>query len=238
MGTHADHGGPQKVRITKALLAEQTATHDAELGTKVTRMDHNQTKRKEFEAQGLLQIEGLYRTALYVLNDESAAQDLVRESYAEAFRSWHEYEANPDCRTWLFKTMMNVNIDKYGISPGRSATVTASGENNEYSMNPLWVNQHSIDDSGCIAFPAISQNHVMIAIVNLPYDFRLVVVLSQVEGFSYREIADIIGLNLETVRSRLHHGRKVMQRELFNHVGCEGIYDKPADRVRSRNSAS
>lgn len=195
-------------------------------------MEHGQTKRKEFEARALSQLESLYRMALYMLNNESDAQNLVRESFARAYHSWHECQFTRDRRVWLFGIMVSLIINRPCTSPDPSAALNAADENDKNSVRPLWANQSPIDDSGCIAFPGISQNLVMKAIFNLPHDFRLVVTLSLVERFSYREIADIAGLNLETVRSRLHHGRRLLQRELFDHLVCEGIYDTPADRVR------
>jgi RNA polymerase sigma-70 factor, ECF subfamily len=199
-------------------------------------MKQNKTKREDFEAQAMPQLEDLYRTALYMLDSESNAQDLVLESFVRAYDSWHKCHFSPNCRVWLFRIMVNVLMNKYRPSPSLSVAINSTDEIDGYLVFSRWINHRPIDDSVQFPFSAISQDHVKEAIRELPNDIRLMVVLSLLVGFSYREIAYISGINLETVKSRLHQGRKLMQRELFDHVECEGKYDLPADRVRSSRS--
>jgi RNA polymerase sigma-70 factor (ECF subfamily) len=193
-------------------------------------------KKLDFKAQALPQIDNLYRTALYVSDDESKAYDLVQESFVKAYHSWPEGQISPNPRVWLFRIMTNVLINKYRSSSSLSAAENGADEFDGYLMYSRWINKQPVDDGDQVSFSAISENQVKKAIGGLPEDLRLIVVLSLLEGFSYQEIADIAGINMETVRSRLHQGRKLIQRELFDHVVCAGKNDMPADRVRSTRS--
>ena len=174
-------------------------------------------KRKEFEAQALPHMDALYRTALRMTKNEKDAEDLVQEALVKAYRFWDKFDSGTNCRAWLFKIMTNIFINDY-----RSK-----------SRSPMAVNMDDIDDNflyGQLAvgskesnpekdlFNKIFDDDVKKAIETLPDDFRLVVVLSFLEGFSYQEIADITDLQLGTVKSRLHRGRKLLQKELFEYA--------------------
>ncbi len=174
-------------------------------------------KRKEFEAQALPHMDALYRTALRMTKNEKDAEDLVQEAFVKAYRFWDKFDSGSNCRAWLFKIMTNIFINDY-----RSK-----------SRSPMAVNMDDIDDNflyGQLAvgskesnpekdlFNKIFDDDVKKAIETLPDDFRLVVVLSFLEGFSYQEIADITDLQLGTVKSRLHRGRKLLQKELFEYA--------------------
>lgn len=174
-------------------------------------------KRRAFEREALPHMDALLRTALRMTKNENDAEDLVQEAYVKAYRFWDKFEPGSNCRAWLFKIMTNIFINEYR-SKARS---------------PMAINVDEIDDNflyGQLAelgpednpekqlFAKIFDDDVKKAIENLPEDFRLVVVLSFIEGFSYQEIADITDLQLGTVKSRLHRGRKLLQKELFEYA--------------------
>lgn len=178
-------------------------------------------KRKQFEVEALPHMDALYRTALRMTKNEKDAEDLVQEAFVKAYRFWDKFESGSNCRAWLFKIMTNIFINDY-----RSK-----------SRSPMAVNVDEIDDNflyGQLAiggkeenpekdlFNKIFDDDVKQAIENLPDDFRLVVMLSFLEGFSYQEIADIMDLQLGTVKSRLHRGRKLLQKELFEYAVKNG----------------
>jgi RNA polymerase sigma-70 factor (ECF subfamily) len=188
-------------------------------------MKQNMEKRKKFEAQALPQLENLYFTALYMLQNHYDAQDLVGETYIKAYSSWREYQFVPDCRVWLFRTMASILINKYWSSHGLSVAINSTDEIDGYLIYSQWVNQQSNDNSDRDFFSMISEDDVKRVIKSLPDDLRLIIVLSLLEGFSYREIADIAGINLKTVKSKLYEGRKLMQKELFGHMTLENNYD-------------
>ena len=185
------------------------------------------TKRKEFEAEALPHMDALYRTALRLAKNQSDAEDLVQEAFAKAYRFWDKFELGSNCRAWLFKIMTNIFINEY-----RSK-----------SRSPLQANIDDIDDNylyGQLASSEMTENpeqtlfsklfddDVKKAIENLPDDFRLVAVLSFLEGFSYQEIAEIADLQLGTVKSRLHRGRKLLQKQLFDYAVRNGYIKEKA----------
>ncbi len=178
-------------------------------------------KRKSFEAEALPHMEALYRTALRMTKNQNDAEDLVQEAYVKAYRFWDRFEPGSNCRAWLFKIMTNIFINEY-----RSK-----------SRSPMAVNVDEIDDNflyGQLAagepeatpeqelFAKVFDDDIKKAIENLPEDFRLVVVLSFLQGFSYQEIAEIMDLQLGTVKSRLHRGRKLLQKALLDYAVKNG----------------
>ncbi len=191
--------------------------------------------RKDFATHALPHLENLYRTALYVLGNESDAQDLVRESLVRAYKSWHECQFSANRRAWLFRIMVNALSSKYRPSPDLSTAINNADEIDGYFAYSRWMSRQPIDHFGNVPFSAISEDDVRKAIAALPDDFRLIVVLSLLENFSYREIADIVDINLETVRSKLHQGRKLMQKELFDLVGCENNHIISEKSVSSKS---
>ncbi|MBU0985152.1 MAG: sigma-70 family RNA polymerase sigma factor [candidate division Zixibacteria bacterium] len=174
-------------------------------------------KRRAFDKEALPHMDALYRTALRMTKNSQDAEDLVQEAFVKAYRFWDKFESGSNCRAWLFKIMTNIFINDY-----RSK-----------SRTPVSVNVDDIDDNflyGQLAdlgpgdnperqlFAKVFDDDVKKAIEELPDDFRMVVVLSFLEGFSYQEIADIADLQLGTVKSRLHRGRKLLQKQLYDYA--------------------
>jgi RNA polymerase sigma-70 factor (ECF subfamily) len=234
-GNCAERGNRQKAQSTRLLRTAQLSSRGAEC-EQDSGMKKNTANGKDFEARVLPELKDLYCTALYVLDNESDAQDLVQESFARAYRSWHKSQINQNCRVWLFGIMGKILINRYRSSCGVPVEVTDADDIDGYLIHSRSGNRQPIDYSEQVPFSTISIDDVKNAIRNLPDNFRLIVVLSLLEDFSYQEIADIAGINLETVRSRLYHGRKLMQREICDHVACESSCSMTADRVRSRNT--
>ncbi len=193
-------------------------------------------KKKDFEALALPQLTNLYRTALYILDDKSDAQEMVQDTFVRAYHSWDECQLDHNRRIWLFGIMTNVLVNKYRPSPSLSAATNNIYEIDSHAVYSQWVNQLSNIDPGYALLSTISEDHIRKAIGNLPLNLRLIVVFSLLEDFSYREIANIAGINLETVKVGLYQGRILMQRELFDLTERDGKYDIPADRVRSKKS--
>lgn len=179
-------------------------------------MRQNKTENKNFEEYSFPHLEDIYHTAMYLLDNESDAQDLVRESFVKAHEAWQEGRLDPGCRIWLFRIMVNVLIKKYWLSPNPSFAIIDTDEVDGYLMYSRWAKQQSTDNTGQVPFSTISKDDIKKAIRDLPDNIRLIVVLSLLENFSYREIADIAGIDLDTVKSRLNQGRKLMQKNLFD----------------------
>jgi RNA polymerase sigma-70 factor (ECF subfamily) len=188
-------------------------------------------QEKDFESLALSQLENLYRTALYASGIETDAQAIVQESISRAYYLWHKEQIKPDCRIWLFKNLADAFISKYQPSSGPS-TATSNGDKSNGHLKHSWLaGRQAIVHSEEVSLSAISASDIKKAIRNLPDDYRLIVVLSLLEEFSYREIVEIVSLPLEVVRFRLLQGRKLIS-ETFRQ--CGERRQQPIVRKRSQ----
>jgi RNA polymerase sigma-70 factor (ECF subfamily) len=190
------------------------------------------TARRDFEAQALPQLPNLLRTAFYVSGVDSDARYLAAVTIGRAYRSWHKCQVIPDFRVWLFKTLTTVLTHKYGSVLGLSAPFAPIAAVDLIATYAPSEWQPPTRDTDQLPASAISVENVEQAITDLPDHLKLIVVLSLVEGFAYRDIADIAGIAVETVRARLYQGRTMMRRALADHVAASAAFDMAAGGVR------
>ncbi len=184
-------------------------------------------KRKEFEVQALPHMDALLRTALRMTKNENDAQDLVQETMIKSYRFWDKFEPGSNCRAWLFKIMTNIFINDYRSKSRSPMAVNVDEIDDNFLYGQLSVGP-TVTDPEKELFAKVFDDDVKRAVENLPDDFRLVVVLSFLEGFSYQEIAEIADLQLGTVKSRLHRGRKLLQKELYDYAVKNGYIKESA----------
>lgn len=184
--------------------------------------DSIQEKRRKFEEEAMVHADGLYRTALRMTRNPDDAADLVQEALVKAYRFWDRYEEGSNARAWLYKIMTNIFINNYRSKSRAPQTVAYE----DIDDNFLYGQLADIRPSGNPEqqfFNKVFDTDVKKAIDELPDDFRTVVILSFLDGFSYQEIADIAGLNIGTVKSRLHRGRKLLQKSLWDYARRNGF---------------
>ncbi len=179
-------------------------------------------KKERFEAEALIHIDSLHlATALRMTRNENEAEDLVQETFLEAFLD--KFEEGFNCRAWLFKIMTNIFINNYRRKGGHAA-VDLQDVDDDFLFGQLAALRPS-ENPNSISLPKVFDDDVKKAIEELPEDFRLVVVLSFLEGFSYQEIAEIaISLDIRTVKSRLHRGRKTSSEILVGRTSKKWFY--------------
>jgi RNA polymerase sigma-70 factor (ECF subfamily) len=177
--------------------------------------------RRSFEREALPHMDALYRTALRMTKNENDAEDLVQETFAKAYRFWDKFEKGTNARAWLFKIMTNIFINEYRSKSRAPVSVNVDDIDDNFLYGQLAATGPS-DDPEKQFFAKIFDDDVKKAIEDLPEDFRMVVILSFLEGFSYQEIAEICDLQLGTVKSRLHRGRKLLQKKLFEYAVRNG----------------
>lgn len=157
---------------------------------------------RAFEAEAMPLMADLYRSAMWLTRDRTEAEDLVQETMFQALRSFHRYQEGTNCKAWLMTIMFNHNSK-------RLAKVSRTG---------LVVDTEDMIAETIAFEPPIPQSitdeDVVEALSRVPRSFRDVVVLADVEGFSYKEIALIVNVPVGTVMSRLHRGRKLLRLEL------------------------
>ena len=184
-------------------------------------------KRKSFEREAMPHTDALYRTALRMTKNDNDAEDLVQETMVKAYRFWDKFEQGSNCRAWLFKIMTNIFINDYRSKSRAPQSVDVDDIDDNYLYSQL-VTQNDDDNPERQLFAKIFDEDVRKAIEELPDDFRLVVVLSFLEGFAYQEIAEIAELQLGTVKSRLHRGRKLLQKKLMDYAIKNGYAKEQA----------
>lgn len=183
-------------------------------------------KRHAFEKEALPHMDALYRTALRMTKNVGDAEDLVQEALVKAYRFWDKFEPGSNCRAWLFKIMTNVFINEYRSKSRSPMSVNVDDIDDNYLYGQLATSSDG-DNPEKELFAKMLDDDVKKAIDELPEDFRIVVVLSFLEGFSYQEIAEIADLQLGTVKSRLHRGRKLLQKELLDYAIRNGFIKAP-----------
>lgn len=190
-------------------------------------LPESKTKQKDldFQREALEHTEAVYRMALRLTKNKADAEDLVQETFLKAYRFWDSFEKGSNCRAWLFKILTNLFITSYHKKTKEKQQFTYDDVESHYLYNQIEEtgNSDQLADPEQMLFNQLLDDDVKKAIDELPDDFRIVVVLSFIEGFSYQEIADIVGIQLGTVKSRLHRGRKILQKNLWDYAVKRGI---------------
>ncbi len=189
-----------------------------------------------FAEETLSHLDGMYAVACRLTRNPTEAEDLVQDSLVKAMRAREQYAAGTNLKAWLYRILTNTFINKYrrgglerALFDGPDADPLADGWVSASTMRQL-------RDPEQIALMPIVESEVRAALDALPAEFKLAVVLCDVEEFSYEEIAEIMGCPIGTVMSRLHRGRKLLQRSLYSHALAMGIV-KGEDSVGSNPSA-
>jgi len=167
--------------------------------------------------------DALYRTALRMTKNTKDAEDLVQETLLKAFRFFDRFEPGTNIKAWLFKIMMNIFINDYRQKSKKPTSMSYEDVDDNYLYHQLRFQKTEGKNPEEFLFSRIFDDDVKKAIEELPDDFRIVVVLAFLEQFSYQEIAEIANLQLGTVKSRLHRGRKLLQKSLWEYAKRNGF---------------
>lgn len=182
---------------------------------------YNPKKRDEiFHDEFLPHIDALYNFAYHLAYNEEDANDLVQETYLKAYRFIDSYDAGTNAKAWLFKILKNAFINEYRKKSKQPTKV-------DYED---FIGYQDSDDRSSVEFVDLRQeifqgmigDEVTKALNSLPVDFRTVVLLCDVEGFSYEEIAKITDIPIGTVRSRLHRARNMLKEQLKTYAKTMG----------------
>lgn len=187
------------------------------------------------EEEALQHVDALYRTALRMTRNPQDAEDLVQETYYRAFRSAHQFQPGTNLRAWLFKILTNSFINQYRKRARNPQSTSLDDVEEFYLYNHLVDSgvQPESPDPEATVIDQFAEADVIEALERLPLEFRQVVLLADVEGFAYKEIADIVGIPVGTVMSRLHRGRRRLQKELWDYAVSSGYLDSLRNRAES-----
>ncbi len=167
-------------------------------------------RAREFEEVALVHLDALYRTALRLTHSRAEAEDLVQDTYLRAFRSFDRFDPGTNCRAWLFTIMRNLFLNRIR-NHGREVLEADGGMVDVVGTPELRPGGGNPEEE---FFQTVLHGDVDRALRDLPPTFREAVVLADLEGLSYREIAEVIGCPVGTVMSRLSRGRSLLRRAL------------------------
>jgi RNA polymerase sigma-70 factor (ECF subfamily) len=178
-------------------------------------------RQLEFEAEAAPQTDILYNFALRTTGNPDDARDLLQETFLKAYRFWDKYEKGTNIRAWLFRIMKNSYINRYRKETREPGMVDYGDVENFYDS--IRAESTDTNDLQEKIFGNILGDEVTEALQALPEDFRTVVILADIEGLSYEEIAEFLNCPIGTIRSRLHRGRKILQTQLFDYAREYGL---------------
>ena len=170
-------------------------------------------------------------------NNRSDAEDLVQETYLRAFRSYDSFRDGTNLRAWLFRILTNTHINRYRAKK-RRPDETELGDIDDFYLYRRLHNQgsrgRSAEDE---LMDLLSEGEVVTALESLPEAYRMAVLLADVEGFAYKEIAEILDVPIGTVMSRLHRGRKALEKELYTFASKRGLAEPRVDEESVSDSS-
>ena len=170
----------------------------------------------QFNEEAIPCFGAVYRFALRLTRGhEAEAEDIAQETFLRAYRRWETYSPGTNCRSWLFTICRNVHTRR-NEGKWRWAVYLAADLGTE-DVGSL-VTESEIEDTEARLFDSVLDSHVARAIAALPDEFRQAVVLCDLEGMSYTEISDVLGVPDGTVKSRIHRGRKILHNQLYSYA--------------------
>lgn len=191
-------------------------------------MDAPESGKVSFQEEALPHLDAVYRFALRLAGSPDAAEDLVQETFLRGFRAWDQYTPGTQCKSWLFTICRNVflrqrergqrhdEIVQKNVASGGGISGTGVSV-----VNPVWQASQDLDPEGEF-FSSIVDAEILEAIDGLPEEYRTAVVLSDLEGLPYAEIAELMEVPVGTVKSRLFRGRRQLQQKLYEYAVEQG----------------
>jgi len=184
-------------------------------------MCHSQSieeKRKEFENLATQHMDSLYSVAMRMTRDAIEAQDLAQDTYLRAYRFFDKFEKGTNFRAWLFKILKNIYINKYRKESRAPQMIDIAGVEASNSLQAETTPENEI-------FDKLLDDDITNAVDALPEEFSDAIMLSDVLGFSYKEIAETLNCPIGTVMSRLHRGRKLLRKSLYEYAKKHGYIE-------------
>jgi RNA polymerase sigma-70 factor (ECF subfamily) len=168
---------------------------------------------------------GLYSAALRMTRNAADAEDLVQETYLKAYRAYASFQEGTNLRAWLYRILTNTYINNYRAAKRRPEVTDVEDVEDLYLYKRMSAPGgiragRSAEDE---ALDTFTDDVVKTALEELPEAFRMAVLLADVEGFSYKEISEITDVPIGTVMSRIHRGRRALQKTLFDTAAARGL---------------
>ena len=211
--------------ITLESMPTEISTPDSSSAGELVRVDRDKEtaaeRTKRFERDALQYMNQLYAAALRYTKNPEDAQDLVQDTYAKAYTSFHQFEPGTNLKAWLYRVLTTTFINTYRKDQRRPQTSDSELEDWQIAE----ASSHTSDQGKStedVVLENLPDSDIKKALAEIPEEFRMVVYLADVEGFSYKEIAEIVGVPTGTVMSRLHRGRKQLREKLSDYARERG----------------
>ncbi|HVM55483.1 MAG TPA: sigma-70 family RNA polymerase sigma factor [Acidimicrobiales bacterium] len=187
--------------------------------------------QERFADQAMEHMDSLYAGALRMTRNPADAEDLVQETYLKAYRGFGGFQEGTNLKAWLFRILTNTYINRYRQQKRRPEETDLDDVEDFYLYRRLGgIDEARISKSAeDTLLELFTDDEVKDALESLPESFRMAVLLADVEGFAYKEIAEILDIPIGTVMSRLHRGRKALQKALYDFAVDRGLVDRADD---------
>lgn len=177
-------------------------------------------KQKDFEEEIIPHLDAMYNFALRLTSDPNDAEDLVQDTIVKAYRFFSSYEKGTNAKAWLFRILKNSYINNYRKKSKQPNQVDYDEVSTFYET--IRAERTDTSDLEDRMFRELIDDDISNALEELPEDFRTVVLLCDVEGFTYEEIANMLDVPIGTIRSRLHRGRNLLKTQLMEYAEKRG----------------
>jgi RNA polymerase sigma-70 factor (ECF subfamily) len=188
-----------------------------------------------FESGALPYRDQLYKTALRMTRSVQDSEDLLQETYLKAFKYYDRFEEGTNLKAWLFRIMKNAFINSYRKKKIRPQFLEFDELQEGFEEAEAWKSP-GFETNPEESFLSSEVDHeVRRALLSLPHDYRMAVLLVDIQDFTYQEVADLLAVPVGTVMSRLYRGRKKMERALLSYGRRYNYLDEPPRRLRDEN---